>query len=231
MSRRVLIVNADDFGRSPGVNQGVIRAHEQGIVTSATLMVRWPAAAEAAAYARRSSLSVGLHLDLGEWEYRDGEWHERYQVLPETPDASGTGAQPSARAARAVDREARPPTWTPTSTSTATSRRAPPCSQAGERLGIPVRWFTPGIGYSGALLRAGRQGHPATRRDHRRIPRGGDRGASRPVLPSSPATRPPSTTTIRLTATSESGKSRRCATLGSRPRSTTARSICAPSRT
>lgn len=70
-----LIVNADDFGLSPGVNRGVIFAHENGIVTSASLMVRWPAAGEAARYAReRRSLSVGLHLDLGEWIYRGGQW-------------------------------------------------------------------------------------------------------------------------------------------------------------
>ena len=81
MADRVLIVNADDFGRSPGVNRGVIQAHEEGIVTSATLMVRWPAAEDAAEYARSHSLSVGLHLDLGEWEHRDGEWHIRYRVL------------------------------------------------------------------------------------------------------------------------------------------------------
>src|SRR5919106_4756433 len=80
LSERVLIVNADDFGRSPGVNRGVMRAHEEGIVTSATLMVNWPAAEEAAAYANPSTLSVGLHLDLGEWEYRDGEWHPRYEA-------------------------------------------------------------------------------------------------------------------------------------------------------
>jgi chitin disaccharide deacetylase len=78
VSERVLVVNADDFGRSPGVNRGVIKAHTDGIVTSATLMVRWPAAEEAAAYARRSSLSLGFHLDLGDWQYRDGHWHTLY---------------------------------------------------------------------------------------------------------------------------------------------------------
>ena len=46
------IVNADDFGQSPGITRGVIAAHERGIVTSASLMVRWPSANEAAAYAR-----------------------------------------------------------------------------------------------------------------------------------------------------------------------------------
>src|SRR4051794_16830036 len=47
---RYVIVNADDFGQSRGINRGIILAHEQGIVTSASLMVRWAAAAEAAAY-------------------------------------------------------------------------------------------------------------------------------------------------------------------------------------
>ena len=45
---RFLIVNADDFGVSEGVNRGIARAHEDGIVTSASFMVR-PWAAEAAA--------------------------------------------------------------------------------------------------------------------------------------------------------------------------------------
>jgi len=71
----MLIVNADDFGRSIGVNRGVTTAHEKGIVTSASLMVRRPAAEEAASYARQHpNLSVGLHVDLGEWVYRDGVW-------------------------------------------------------------------------------------------------------------------------------------------------------------
>ena len=89
---RYLIVNADDFGRSSGVNRGIIRAHEQGIVTSASLMVRWPAAAEAAEYARiQPRLSVGLHLDLGEWVYRDSDWTVVYQEV--TPDDVGAVRQ------------------------------------------------------------------------------------------------------------------------------------------
>src|SRR5439155_19097165 len=82
-TERYLIVNADDFGLSHGVNQGIIEAHENGIVTSASLMVRWPAAAEAADYARRRpGFSLGLHLDLGEWAYRDGSWEPVYEVVP-----------------------------------------------------------------------------------------------------------------------------------------------------
>ncbi|MBI3874558.1 MAG: ChbG/HpnK family deacetylase [Verrucomicrobia bacterium] len=45
--KRFLIVNADDFGLSAGVNRGIIEAHERGIVTSASLMVCQPAAADA----------------------------------------------------------------------------------------------------------------------------------------------------------------------------------------
>src|SRR5688572_11973813 len=80
---KYLIVNADDFGQSPGINRGIITAHRDGIVTSASLMVRWPAAAEAATDARKHpSLSVGLHIDLGEQILRSGEWVPLYSVLP-----------------------------------------------------------------------------------------------------------------------------------------------------
>lgn len=64
-SLRRLIVNADDFGRSPSINQAVARAHREGILTSASLMVNEPAAAEAVALARENpTLGVGLHLTL-----------------------------------------------------------------------------------------------------------------------------------------------------------------------
>lgn len=80
---KCLIVNADDFGLSPGVNRGVIEAYERGIVTSASLMVRWPAAAEAAAYAcTHPELSLGLHVDLAEWAFRGGAWTCLYEVVP-----------------------------------------------------------------------------------------------------------------------------------------------------
>ena len=82
---RTLIVNADDFGQSAGINRGVARAHEQGILTSASLMVRFPAAAAAAAYAHEHpALSIGLHLDLGEWSYRDDAWRPIYELPART---------------------------------------------------------------------------------------------------------------------------------------------------
>lgn len=77
---RTLIVNADDFGLSAGVNAGILESHERGIVTSTSLMVRHPAAAEAAGAAEaHPSLAFGLHLDLGQWEYADGEWIAGYE--------------------------------------------------------------------------------------------------------------------------------------------------------
>lgn len=62
---RRLIVNADDFGRSPAINQAVIRAHREGILTTASLMVNGAAFEEAVELARQNpSLGVGLHLTL-----------------------------------------------------------------------------------------------------------------------------------------------------------------------
>jgi chitin disaccharide deacetylase len=83
MDERRLIVNADDFGQSPGINRGIMEAHERGIVTSVSLMVRWPAAVEASAYSRRlPGLSTGLHVDLGEWICHQGAWRPLYLVVP-----------------------------------------------------------------------------------------------------------------------------------------------------
>ena len=82
MELRQLIINADDFGISAGVNRGIIEAHVHGVVTSASAMTRWPAASEAAELARtHPNLGMGLHVDLGEWIYRDGRWQALYEVV------------------------------------------------------------------------------------------------------------------------------------------------------
>lgn len=74
-----LIVNADDFGRTPGVNAGILEAHAGGFVTSATVMVLEPSAGRGIREAaeRGPSLSLGVHFAL-------------------------TGGSPPAAAARAV---------------------------------------------------------------------------------------------------------------------------------
>jgi predicted glycoside hydrolase/deacetylase ChbG (UPF0249 family) len=77
---RFLVVNADDLGLSAGVNAGIAEAHERGIVTSASLMVRSDAAAAAAELAREHpGLAVGLHLDIAEWRFEAGQWRVAYE--------------------------------------------------------------------------------------------------------------------------------------------------------
>ncbi len=64
-SGRRLIVNADDFGRSHSINQAVIRAHREGILTTASLMVNESGFDEAVKLAKENpKLGVGLHLTL-----------------------------------------------------------------------------------------------------------------------------------------------------------------------
>ena len=79
---RYLIVSGDDFGLSPGVNAGIIRAYRDGILTSASLLVGAPATAEAVALAHEHpGLAVGLHLALAQ---------SRAVAPPETiPDLAG----------------------------------------------------------------------------------------------------------------------------------------------
>lgn len=60
-----LIVNADDLGRTHGINTGVFEAHRKGIVTSATAMVNYDSVVEAAAMSRENpKLGIGLHVAL-----------------------------------------------------------------------------------------------------------------------------------------------------------------------
>jgi predicted glycoside hydrolase/deacetylase ChbG (UPF0249 family) len=60
-----LIVNADDLGRTHGINTGVFEAHRKGIVSSATAMVNYESVREAAALSREHPrLGIGLHVAL-----------------------------------------------------------------------------------------------------------------------------------------------------------------------
>jgi len=60
-----IIINADDFGLSPCVNEGIVRAHREGILTSATIMANMPGFDQAVDLARANpKLGVGLHLNI-----------------------------------------------------------------------------------------------------------------------------------------------------------------------
>jgi len=148
--KKYLIVNADDFGQSPGINRGVIEAHERGIVTSASLMTRWPAAAEAAAYGREHpALSLGLHVDLGEWVFREEAWRPLYEAVP-LEDAAAVEAEAARQLAafrRLVGKE---PTHIDSHQHV---HRGDPARavliETAQRLGGPLRDCTPGVHYRG----------------------------------------------------------------------------------
>jgi predicted glycoside hydrolase/deacetylase ChbG (UPF0249 family) len=62
--RTRLIVNADDLGLHPSLDAGILRAHREGIVTSATVLVMGPSAPEAVSRAQSQGLALGVHLAL-----------------------------------------------------------------------------------------------------------------------------------------------------------------------
>jgi len=80
-----LIITADDFGLHESVNEAVERAHQEGVLTAASLMVAAPAAADAIERARRlPSLRVGLHLVLA-----DGHATLPPTAIPDLVDGEG----------------------------------------------------------------------------------------------------------------------------------------------
>jgi predicted glycoside hydrolase/deacetylase ChbG (UPF0249 family) len=156
-----LIVNADDFGQSAGVNRGVTEANARGVVTSASLMVRWPAAAEAAAYAREHpDLSLGLHLDLGEWACRGGEWVALYEVVPLT-DGAAVAGEVAAQLAAFQRLAGRAPTHLDSHQHVHLREPARAAVlAAGRRLGVPVRGCTPAVRYCGDFYGQTAEGEP-----------------------------------------------------------------------
>jgi chitin disaccharide deacetylase len=158
---RQLIVNADDFGQSRGINRGIIRAYEHGIVTSASLMVRWPAAAEAAALARANSgLSLGLHIDLGEWIYGDEAWEQLYQVVQVDDRAAVAG-----EVARQLELFQRLVGRNPTHLDSHQHvHRSEPVysvmNMVAQELAIPLRHYTPAVRYCGDFYGQTGKGQP-----------------------------------------------------------------------
>jgi predicted glycoside hydrolase/deacetylase ChbG (UPF0249 family) len=160
-ANRYVIVNADDFGQSPGVNRGIIAARERGVVTSTSLMVRWPAAAEAAAYGRaHPEFSLGLHLDLGEWACREGTWVPVYEVVS-TKDAGAVAAEVQRQLAAFRRLVGRDPTHIdshqhahmqePTKSLTV---------ELADRLGVPLRGCDPVVRYCGGFYGQTADGTP-----------------------------------------------------------------------
>ena len=162
MTERALIVNADDFGLSPGVNAGVARTHEHGILTSASLMVRPEGAAEAAAYARATpALGVGLHVDLGEWARHDRTWTPVYEVVSLEGDPQAVETEIQAQLERFHRLTGREPTHLDSHQHV---HRWGPLTEVFRRfaaeLGIPLRHDLGGIRYCGDLYGHDEHGEP-----------------------------------------------------------------------
>jgi chitin disaccharide deacetylase len=183
VSERRLIVNADDLGYSAGVNRGVARAHEDGIVTSASLMVRQPAADEAAAYARtRPALSVGLHVDLGEWRFDGGRWEPIYQHV-DVDDGGAVAREVKEQLARFRDLLGREPTHLDSHQHV--HEREPLRSvlqRVASELGVHLRHFDARVRYRGDFYGQTAEGealpHVLTVETLRRILRSLDTGVS-----------------------------------------------------
>jgi chitin disaccharide deacetylase len=75
--KRYLIVNADDFGQSAGINRGIIECHQRGILTSTSLMVTGKALDQAVKLSRENpTLAVGLHFDVWGEDEREFDTHD-----------------------------------------------------------------------------------------------------------------------------------------------------------
>ena len=147
---RRLIVNADDFGLSRGVNDGILQSHERGIVTSTSLMVRAPFAGEAVERAAmHPSLSIGLHLDLGEWAFRSDTWVPLYEVVS-LSDRDAVTTEVHRQMEAFVGLVGNKPTHVDSHQHV--HAREPVRSVASDlaaQLGVPLRHVTPQVRYCG----------------------------------------------------------------------------------
>jgi predicted glycoside hydrolase/deacetylase ChbG (UPF0249 family) len=156
---RFLVVNADDLGLSAAVNEGVFAAHERGIVTSASLMVRQgaaPAAAEQAA--AHPELAIGLHVDLGEWICESGEWIQAY-LHCDTDDAADVEAECRAQLERFRALLGRNPTHLDSHQHVHESEPAKGVAEAlAAELGLPLR--NRAVRYEGGFYGQSGKGEP-----------------------------------------------------------------------
>jgi predicted glycoside hydrolase/deacetylase ChbG (UPF0249 family) len=156
---RFLVVNADDLGLSAAVNDGIFAAHDEGVVTSASLMVRQGAAAAAAERAGGfPELAIGLHLDLGEWNYEAGEWTLAYSHC-DSDDAGAVEAECRAQLERFRALLGRDPTHLDSHQHVHESEPAKGTAEAlAAELGVPLR--NRGIPYEGGFYGQSGKGEP-----------------------------------------------------------------------
>jgi len=154
-----LVVNADDLGLSAAVNEGIFAAHAEGVVTSASLMVRQGAAPEAAGRAPEfPELAIGLHLDLGEWNYAEGEWTLAYSHC-DLDDPAAVEAESRAQMERFRALLGRDPTHLDSHQHVHESEPAKGAAEAlAAELGVPLR--NRAIRYEGGFYGQSGKGEP-----------------------------------------------------------------------
>ena len=163
LAPRTLLVNADDLGYTPLTSAGVFAAWRDGVVTSASLMVRMPDAESAARRAAEEGLTdLGLHLDLGEWTRHRGRWRRLYEVV-----AIDDAAAVRDECLRQLDRfrmlVGREPTHLDSHQHV--HRQEPVRSAARDiaaRLGIVLRGDSPLVAYDGGFYGQHGDGRPAS---------------------------------------------------------------------
>lgn len=156
---RFLVVNADDLGLSGAVNAGIFEAHEGGVVTSASLMVRQAAAPAAAEEAgAHPGLAIGLHLDLGQWDYENGEWTQAY-LHCDTDDRDEVEAETRAQLERFRALTGRDPTHLDSHQHSHESEPAKGVAEAlAAELGVPLR--NRAVRYEGGFYGQSGKGEP-----------------------------------------------------------------------
>jgi predicted glycoside hydrolase/deacetylase ChbG (UPF0249 family) len=134
---RLLIINADDLGASPGINAGILETIDAGVVTSASLMVNMPAAENAAELAAaRPWVSVGIHVNLT-FEH----WGE---PIVDFDDDSACESEISSQFERFEMLMERPPTHVDSQHNIQRDQRVRPIlALAAAQLGIPLREHGP----------------------------------------------------------------------------------------
>ena len=154
-----LIVNADDFGRTAGINSGILEAHRHGIVTSATAMVLEAHAADGIAEARDAApeLSLGLHFVLTGGGASasdparipsllvDGGFRRFPSDFPDELDEGEVAREIDAQISIFERMAGRPPTHLDSHHHSALHPSVQPAfARAARRLGVPARGSTPG---------------------------------------------------------------------------------------
>jgi predicted glycoside hydrolase/deacetylase ChbG (UPF0249 family) len=108
-------------------------------------------------------LGLGLHLDLGEWAYRDGAWVPLYEVVP-SDDAAAVSEEINSQLAEFHRLVGRAPTHLDSHQHV--HRSEPVLSivlEVATKLGIPVRHYAPHVRYCGDFYGQSGAGHPLPR--------------------------------------------------------------------